>query len=294
MKQLLVCVSYVCLAQAGSAQIVLDRTEILAKDRPEAWAMKLIGSELQMTTPPAGDVRKWSFDFGLDAGWIPSLDEEQRLIGFDGTKEERVNRTPVYVRPRVSIGLPWRVSAGFGYIPPVRIGGVRPNHLTWSVGRPIASGSWWRLGGRLHGQVGELQGDITCDEETVAAGNDPVRNPFGCEEPSNDQVRIRAAGIELGGAFPISRRFEPYLSAGWNYFDNEFQVNARYSGIADHTLLLSSGATVSLVAGAGYRLSERIRANIDAFYAPLHVRRQGARARDDLFNIRLSVFYSLP
>lgn len=286
----------VCLllcASIGSAQIIIDDTEVLAKDRPEAWAMKLIGSELQMTVPVPGYLKAWSLEAGAEAGWIPSLNSEQRLIGFDGTKEEDVNRTPVYFRPRLSVGFPWQVSVGLGYIPPIRIGGIRPNHLTWSVGRPIASGSGWRLGGRLHGQVGELRGDVTCDEGTVAAGEDLTRNPFGCEEPSHDRVRTRSVSIELGSAFPVNRHLEPYVAAGLNYFTNEFRIDAHYSGIVDHKLLLSSGPTFSLTGGVTYRTTQRVRASFNVFYVPLSVRRQGMRENDALLNVRISILYSL-
>lgn len=288
-----VIVGLVLCVSIASAQTVIDDTEILAKDRPEAWTMKLIGSELQMTAPVPGYVKAWSIEVGAEAGWIPSLNSEQRRIGFDGTKEEDVNRTPAYFRPRLSVGLPWQVSAGLGYIPPIRIGGIRPNHLTWSVGRPIASGAGWRLGGRLHGQLGELDGDVTCDAETVTAGEDPIRNPFGCEEPSDDRIRLRSVSIEMGGAFPVSEEIEPHLAAGLNYFDNEFQVDARYSGIVDRKLLLSSGPTFSLTGGVAYQMTQRIHANFDVLYVPLTVRRQGTPVDDGLFNVRISITYLL-
>jgi hypothetical protein len=275
------------------AQNVVGATEVLANDRPEAWAMKLTGSELMMTTGVARPVKPWSIQLGLETGWIPSLNEEQRLIGFNGIKRENVNRTSAYARPLVLIGLPAQVSLELGYIPPVRLGGVRPNHLAWSLARPIVSRSWWRVGGRVHGQIGHLDGDLTCDKETVAAGEDPIRNPYGCQARSKDEMRLRSVGLELGSAFQVTRRFEPYIAAGWNYFDNEFQVNARYSGSIDNTLLLSSGPTFSLTGGISYRLSERIDVRGDMFYTPLQVQRHGTRMGDDLFNVRISIFYHL-
>jgi hypothetical protein len=285
---------FLCTSSAGSAllaQQVLEGEEILAKDRPEAWMMKVVTSELEMITGVARDVRPGSVELGVESGWIPSLDAAQRRIGFNGMKEENVNRTPAYARPRVSVGLPGNLSFGLGYIPPVRLGGIRPNHLAWSLGRPIVSRPRWRLGGRVQGQFGSLKGDITCDRDTVAAGQDPIRNPFGCEEPSNDKIRVRVVGLELGSAFAATSRIEAYVAAGWNYFTGEFQTDARYSGLQDRFRLTTSGPTFPLAAGAGYRISEKIRVDASAFYTPLQVRRQGIRVDDGLFNVRVSVFY---
>jgi opacity protein-like surface antigen len=275
------------------AQQVIGTAENLAGDRPEAWIMKRVGSELQMNTGVPANVRPGAVELGLGTGWLPSLDTRQRRIGFNGQQEENVNRTPAFLRPRISLGLPAQLSLALGYIPPIRIGGIRPNHFSWSVGRPVASGSWWRVGARVHGQIGNLRGDITCDKETVAAGQDPVGNPFGCEAPSDDEMRIRAVGLEMGGAFRTESRFEPYVTVGWNHFHNEFQVNARYSGMLDRTLLLSSGSTVAMTGGASYRISDRIKINGAAFYTPLQVRRQGLISTDGLFNLRVSLFYTI-
>jgi opacity protein-like surface antigen len=297
LKHAVVCVvCLLCWASAGPAlfaQQILGGEEVLAKDRPEAWAMKLVTSELEMLTGVARDVKPWSVEMGLESGWIPSLDATQRLIGFNGTKEENVNRTPAYVRPRVSVGLPASISLDLAYIPPVRLGGIRPNHLAWSLGRPIVSRSRWRVGGRVHGQFGNLRGDITCDKETVAAGPDPIRNPFGCEAPSNDEMRVRAVGLEVGSAFALGKRIEPYATVGWNYFKGEFQTDARYSGVHDISFQSTSGPTFPLSAGVGYRISERIRVDASAFYTPLQVRRQGIRVTDGLFNLRFSVSYRI-
>jgi hypothetical protein len=95
----------------------------------------------------------------------------------------------------------------------------------------------------------------------------------------------------LGSAFAATSRIEAYVAAGWNYFTGEFQTDARYSGLQDRFRLTTSGPTFPLAAGAGYRISEKIRVDASAFYTPLQVRRQGIRVDDGLFNVRVSVFY---
>jgi len=288
------CLFWASGSQLVQAQSYFSNREILAKDRPEAWVMKWIGSELQMTTMGvARGIEAGNVELGLDLGWLPSLNDTQRLIGFNGIKRENVNRTPVFARPRVEIALPARLSLGLGYIPPVRIGGIRPNVLALSLSRPIVLQPRWRLAGRIHGQAGHLSGDITCDADTVSAGDDPIRNPFQCEAPSNDQMRIREIGAELSLAFKVTHRLEPYVSPGWNYFANRFQINALYSGTSDHSLLIASGPTFSLTAGVGYRLSKTMRVAVETFYTPLTVKRSGVEMGDSLFNVRGSVFYSI-
>ncbi len=268
--------------------------EILAKDRPEAWAMKLIGSELLPTSLGLPHhSTPWTVNLGLEVGWLPSLNAEQRMIGFNGTKEENVNRTPLFVRPRVELGLPADFSVTLALIPPVRIGGIRPNVFAVSLGRPLLDLGRWRLSGRVYGQRGTLEGDITCDSDTVNAGADPVRNPFGCQAPSEDKMTIRSAGAELGGAFHATDRLEPYAAVAWNYFDSDFEVNAVYSDFVDHSLLLASGSTVSVTTGLGYQMSRRIRITGEVFFTPLDVQRSGIRVGDDLWTLRGSVSYQL-
>ncbi|RPI23839.1 MAG: hypothetical protein EHM61_18750 [Acidobacteria bacterium] len=283
------------VSPALQGQQVLDYDERVAKDRPEFWAMKLVGSELLMT--PMGPPRRTEtgqIELGLEAGWLPSLSPEQRLIGFNGTKEENVNRTPLFARPRVYLGLPHDVSLTVGYVPPVRIGGIRPNILTLSAARPVITSPVWRLGVRAHGLLGNLRGDITCDSDTVSAGLDPIRNPYLCEAPSNDTMTIRAGGFEISNAFAVSRSIEPYVTVGLNYFDTKFRTDARYSGIIDRSRLLGAGPAFALGGGLSYRLSQKIRFAGEIFYTPLDVQRYlQPRVNDGLMNLRVMVAYDL-
>ncbi len=273
----------------------MDSGERLAKDRPEFWAMKLIGSELLMTPMDAPHgTEPGQIEFGLEAGWLPSLSPQQRLVGFTGTKEEDLNRTPIFARPRVSLGLPHDVTFSVGYIPPARIGGIKPNVLTLAAGRPVISTHFWRLGVRAHGLIGNLRGDITCDRDTVAAGLDPARNPYLCEAPSNDTMTIRAGGLDVSNSFALSRSFQPYVTVGLNYFDTKFQTDARYAGMIGHSRLLGAGSAVSVGGGLSYRISDRLRVTGETFYTPLDVRRLlQPRITDGLFNVRAIVAYEL-
>lgn len=277
------------------AQEVIQFDDHLAKDRPEFWAAKLVASEALMTSMAVPDkTAPGALSLGIEAGWLPSLSPEQRLVGFNGTKEENLNRTPLIGRPRVMVGLPHDFSVEAGYIPPIPVSGVKPNVLTLSVGRPVFSSSRGRVGLRLHGLVGRIKGDITCDADTVAAGQDPVRNPYACEAVSADIMRLKAVGLETAGGLRLSKQLETHLALGWNYFGSTFNVNARYSGLIDKTRLLGSGPAFSLAGGASYEINPKTRVSGEIFYTPLDVSRPGQpRKNDGLVNLRATLWYQL-
>ena len=279
------------VAGAAHAQPVFAPREDLDFDRPEAWAMKyftsvtlLSGLGVPRALPPG------AIELGFEGGWIPSLSEDERRVGFYGTKVEDLNKTSVFGRPRLTVGLPASFSLTVAWAPPVEVGGVEPNFVSLSVGRPVWEGERLRLGLRLHGQDGSIKGDITCPGEAVAAGDDPVANPFNCQEPSEDETTVRYAGLEAGAAFALDReeRAEGHLAISLNYLDPEFQVDAVYAGFHDRTLQLTHGTTWSLAAGLSYSAGERTRLAVEAFYTPLDiVRTMGAeKSSEDLFNVR--------
>lgn len=136
------------LTAAGSvsAQSTLSGREELDFDRPESWAMKYFASLSLMTgmgVPrrlAAGEV-----DLGLEAGWIPSLSEAERTVGFGGTKTEDLNKTSVFGRVRTLVGLPRAFSLEVGWVPPLEVGGVESNLLSLAIGRPVFESGGKRL-----------------------------------------------------------------------------------------------------------------------------------------------------
>lgn len=238
-----------------------------------------------------------SVDLHLEGGWVPELSEQQRRVGFNGTKVENLNRTSAFGRIGLTVGLPAGFSVGLGWVPSIEMDGVEANLLALSVGRSIWERDPWRLGLRLLGQIGTLEGDITCSRADVAGGSDPQLNPFGCEAPSSDQVDIQSLGAELSAAVRIGLddNFELFGSLALVSHDLEFQVNARYSGIADRTLLLTDGTTTALTAGLNYFPAERWRVGGEIFYSPLDVTRPpaGSSQNDALWNLRVIGSYRI-
>ena len=285
------------LAPAAGAQTILDQREELDFDRPESWATVYAGSVTLMTglgVPRA--LEPGAVELGLEGGWIPSLSDEERRVGFFGTKEEEINRSEIFARPRLTVGLPARWSVTVGYVPPVDLDGVEPNLLTVALARPLFEGRSMRLGGRLYASRGTIEGDITCDRDAASVGGfDPVTNPFGCLEPSNDELTIESFGLELGIAFPLRNGLEPHLSVAYNRFDNEFAIDARYFGVIDRTVQTTSGSTVSATAGLTWDAGEKVRLTGEAFYTPLDLipTRDAPLESRDLFNVRVMLRYRL-
>ena len=280
------------------AQTVVDPVEELDFDRTESWAMQYFASVQRLTgmgvprsLPPG------SLELGLEIGWVPALSEEERRVGFNGTKVEDLNRTSIFGRPRLLIGLPKDLSLTLSWVPPIQAFGVEPHLVAAGVARPIWGSDRWRLGLGFTVQYGTLRADLTCSEEDVAGGDDLRLNPFGCEKPSDDEMTIRSAGLEISVARQIdgAPNFEPYVSLATTFMNLDFQVDARYSGIVDRTLLLTEGWTAQITAGTRYRTSAKTHLGVELFYSPLSVVRPPSARRDTegLFNIRGYFGFSL-
>ncbi len=280
-----------------AAQREIFFTDHLDFDRPEAWANKFFTS-LSLLSPLGvpQEMRVGELELGFEGGLVPHLDRAERTVGFNGTKEEDLNRSPVFGRLRLTVGLPHKFSLTFGVVPPLELDGAKPTLFALALGRPVYETEKIRLGVRLFAQAGKIEGDFTCSARTVAAGNDPRKNPYSCLEPSKDELTPRYIGFELASAFKLpNRRFEPYVALAINHLDLEFQVNARWQGFIDHTLELTDGVTYSLTAGTSLTLSDRFSLVGEAFYTPLDVVRppRTASQNDPLLNLRGMVRYRL-
>jgi hypothetical protein len=275
------------------AQEVLEGTEELAFDRTESWAMKYYASLTLFTGMGVPDkMGKGTFDLGFEGGFVPELSEDQRRVGFEGTKVEDLNRTSFIGRARGRIGVSENYSLELGYIPPIELDGVKANIFSAAFGRPFQAGESFRLGVRGFGQIGTIKGDITCSAREIEEGP----NDFLCEEPSNDEQTQRLLGVEVTGGYVSEGPLRPYFGVGFNYMDLEFQVDARYSGVEDHMLQTTSGGTVSLTGGVNYVATENLRLTGELFYSWLSVVRPPSTSseNDGLFNFRFLVTYRFP
>ena len=284
-------------ASPASGQLILDSRQTISFDRPESWAMKYFASaSLPATVSTRQPLEAGDWELSLEYAQIPSLNEQQRQVGFNGTKTEDLNRIGFLLRPAARVGVGKQVTLSASYLPPVEVDGVEPHILTLALARPLHQAGRWRLGLGLLGQIGRTQGDLTCSAEQAAAGNDPVANPFECEAPSNDEHRFRTIGLELGSSWQLGEQdaWTPYVALTLRYMDLEFQVDAVYAGLVDKTHLSTDGSAWSGVGGVGYRFSQRWSATVEVFYSPLEVVRPPSTTKqtDELLSVRAVVTYA--
>ncbi|MCZ6727565.1 MAG: hypothetical protein O7A98_09470 [Acidobacteria bacterium] len=275
-------------------QVVLAGTESLSFDRPEAWAMKYFASLSLMTgMGPALSSEAGSIDLGIELGSVPSLSLRERTVGFNGTKSEDINRTPLFGRLRAAFGLPGQFILEASYLPPIDISGVEPDLFALALARPLTRSSAWRTGVRLTMLYGSYSGDFTCSADEIANGP----NEFQCEQPSRDEITLRSAGLE----FQVARsaragsRLEPYFGVAVHLMDLDFQVKAEYLGLIDQSRLVTDGTTFSASLGLAYRTRGGLRWAGELFYSPLDVVRPPSTTteNDALFNVRVLLTYRL-
>jgi hypothetical protein len=280
------------------AQMVMNGVEHLSFDRPESWALKYFTSASLLSgleTPRT--VKPGALSIGLEIGSLPPLTDAQQLVGYNGTEAQDLNKAPFFLRPRVEIGLPARLSLIVAVVPPVRMFGIKPKMLALALQRPIYETPSWAVGLRAYGQVGTVQGSYTCPESALAFEPGTPGNVDGCQAASSDTASLRYAGGEVSVAYgpDAPHRFSPHAAIGITYMDVAFQVGALTFGMIDHTRYFSHGVTASLSGGVSYRLTARLSLGMDVFYTPLSVRRGlGAPVQNDgLFNVRGLVSYRL-
>jgi hypothetical protein len=229
-------------------------------------------------------------------GWIPSLDEGQRRIGFNGRAVQDLNKAPIFVRPIVRIGLPAKFTAVVAVPPPFHLFGVTTHLVALGLERPILEHQRWTLGWRGYGQLGSVKGAFTCPRDVLAFAPGSPQNATQCIAESADVARLRYAGMELQLSHRLFRipKLVPHVAAGGNFIDGVFETHALVVRGMDETRLWTRGGTFSGTAGVTYLLSSRAAFTVDAFYTPLWVKRNPAapRTNDGLFNVRALLSYT--
>ncbi len=266
--------------------------EAIAFDRPEAWGMRYFAAvALMQGDGPPPELEKGQFALGVDVIHIPRLSKEERTIGFQGTKEENLNKSPLLARPLIHYGITDRLSVTGTFVPPVEVvdrlktymAGLSVNYVVYRTDR-------FDVSLRAMGQWTEAQGDFTCAEE-IAGDPDPIRNPYQCEFPSNDTFTSVTASVEGKLEYYLSPRWSLFIAAMYSYADLKFQADAYYGGLHDTGKLTTDGNIWSFGAGIRYRLSEDLSMGLMLAHTPLNIRRppEFRRSDEDLTHLRLSI-----
>jgi hypothetical protein len=270
-------------------------------DSPEGWALKRFASATLLTglQPPesAEDRRFGSLTLGFEIGWLPALDPGQARVGFSGNKVEDLNKSPIFGRPVVRVGLPAKFTGIFAFAAPIRVWDVAPTLAAFGLERPLVERGNWTIGWRGYGQVGHANSSFTCPQRALAFPAGSPGNPAGCVAFSDDSATLRYVGTEGQVSYRMPRwsRLTLHATAGVNYIQGRFQVNSERVKGLDRTRLWTGGETFSTTGGASYAITRRAALTVDTFYTPLWVRREtnGPRTNDGLFNVRAMVSYRL-
>lgn len=280
------------------AQDVVNGTEFLNSNRPEAWGMNYFTSITLLSGLSVPHSREFgSVEGGVEVDWIPQLSPEQRRIGFNGAKEEDLNQAPIFARPRLTLGLPGNFALTLSYLPPIRIFGLKPNLFAFALERPLYEQDSWTFGVRMYGQIGSVEGAITCPDSVAKFPPGSPENIYGCNNKSADKSIQRYAGLEFSGAYRIDQLggLAPYLAVAGNFLDTQVQINAETFGVLDRHHLKAETWTFSLSAGFSYPLTDKFTLGVGMFYSPLWVTRPPVTSseNDALLNVRALLTYQL-
>ena len=270
--------AFVLLALLGAraqAQEVIRDEEILAADRPEAWAMSYVSAASFLTAFGATpELAPGDWDVAGDLGHVPRLSTEQQRVGFGGDKAEDLNKSPVFGRVRGRVGLPGGFVAELGWTPPLTLDGTRTHDLfALALGRRLLTRERWSLSARAFGQHGSATGDITCPRDVVGPF-DAQDNPFGCVAASHDRIALNHYGADatLAG----SGAWRPHATLGLVRNEPTVQVDALVFSVRDRSHLVARGVLPYFALGVAHPLGARWEAAAEVLYVPLEVRRTAA------------------
>ncbi|MET0683422.1 MAG: hypothetical protein ABWZ29_08790 [Casimicrobiaceae bacterium] len=266
-------VSLLVLSQATPAQTVIENNQSLASDTPEAWAMRYFaGTTLMTSFGETANLAPWRWNGAIDLGNIPRLSPAQQRVGFGGFKDEDLNKSPVFGRLRLAVGLPDDWTAELGYTPPLEIDGSRArNVVALAIGRRVFASDALTLSMRALGQVGNVQGDITCPAR-LAGVPDPVQNPYGCQAPSKDTFTTNYYGMDATLGWELGD-WKGYASAGIVHTQLSVHVDAQLVESRDRSRLTSNGNLPWLTVGVRRDIDRQWSLAVELLYVPLNVRR---------------------
>ncbi|MDV6345077.1 hypothetical protein [Nitrosomonas sp. Is37] len=297
----LICIASLFIIFSSSqtlAQEVIRNTEFLESNRPEAWAMNYYTTATLLSGLSVPRSRKFgSIEVGFELDWLPQLSTEERRVGLSGTKVEDLNKSPIFARPRVTIGLPWQFALTLSYVPPIKIFGLKPNLFAFALERPLYEHDSWRIGMRLYGQIGNVVGAFTCSGDDMNFEPGSPENPAGCEGKSADKAIQNYAGFELSGAYRIEKLggLTPYIAVAGNFLDTQVNVNAPTFGVINKNRIKAETWTFSMSAGFAYPLTDKLMFSVGMFYSPLWITRPPATSseNDPFINVRSLLTYQL-
>jgi hypothetical protein len=259
------------LMAAGTHAASAQARRTLSHGDPETQLLGYYAAVMQFT-PVGLPARQGRFELGGAATLIPYISEEDRLVGFGGTKRENTNICPVYPRLTASMGF-GRTSIEAGFTPPVTVCGAKASVYSVAIGRRVTLGQTWEGLARLSAVSGRVDVAATCN---IDATLDSLNQTCFQGHVSTDRVAPLGVALEFAAAWQgwRSKHIEPYFSAGVRYERINFDVNytrdanLRYPPLDDHNRLRTTLSRVHLAAGAAWDVTSHIRLGGELYYAP--------------------------
>jgi len=290
-RQFLVAALLFFQGRAGAQPVVQD-DETLASSRPEAWAMNYVAASTLMTAFGATPVlAPWDWRAALDLGHVPRLSESQRRVGLGGVKQEDLNKSPVFGRLRLTLGLPGGFVADLGYTPPLSIRCARARDLfALALGRTVFEREGFAVSVRAFGQHGRVGGDITCPARL--AGADLEANPFGCRAPSDDQIVLNYYGFDVSSTWSTGP-WQAHATLGTTRTELAAKVDALTFEVRERSRLVAHGSWPFAALGASRDLDRRWNVGVEVLHVPLRVQRDVAAATrtEALTSLRIRLLY---
>ena len=172
--------------------------------------------------PPA------SIRIGGEGEYIPKPNRAIEQTGACFTqKSEHTSLSPVFGRPRITLGGPLGFAFEAAYLPPVTIARATPNLFSFAVSQAhhysIGPARGTTLMLRVHGTFGNVKGAITCPRSQLQQTS-PSSPCYGTN-PSKDTFHPNMFGGEAAAEFaPGDGGLSFYGGVGANRIDPHFQV----------------------------------------------------------------------
>lgn len=190
---------------------------------------------------------------GVDLSILPPL-AAKRKLALGGSKTEDTKQPPIVPRLRATFAFPLHEKvvpfAGFGWVPPIPLGGSSSHVLSGEIGIAGKAGESFQLGGRVHATILRSIGDVA----TAFEGGPLVKDFYQGEQWGLDV----SAGYKIG---PIT----PYVALGFTDVATFFWVGD--DGVVTTNLHPYFGPTF-VVGLDGLVIKDRFRFGAEFYGAP--------------------------
>lgn len=259
-RALVIAVSFCALQHRAGAQCKVGTTS----NEGKLLAFYTAPIVFSMATAPEV-IRPGSIRIGAEGEYVPKPNTAIEQTGTCFTqKSEHTSLSPVFGRPRITVGGPFGLALEAAYLPPVTIARATPNLFSFGISEahhfeagPVATGTTLML--RVHGTFGNVKGAITCPRSSLQQSS-PSSPCYGTT-PSKDTFHPDMFGGEIAAGFaPGSGGISFYAGAGANRIDPHFQVGfTDANGNVDRTQVeLASPLVRATVFGGATAIVRRI------------------------------------